>query len=283
MITAIIKEINTITPIIKNKYISYDDLNNLISNMELFLKMAITSKNSMLSDLHVGLDVIFPAIDHLKLFLGKPDLGAIALVSKTLYDLMIKQFTQVKTDIFILQHYITNKNYDHDVNVNFVVNGQQVLVPINASAIAHKKLRILIGHTKYLKLYKKVGYSFFKDDFIYNFYKGNKIKIYDSILCIFCQKLNFYHSEHLYCAFEYHNNAEKKYPEFEKITTFVGYNMPLNNICPELEYLAIENLKINMPSAMKYSCKGVYNGGKNNTCSKCGIKKHIHDIYVEKK
>lgn len=233
--------------------------------------------------MHVGLDVIFPAMDHLKLFLGEPDLGAIALVSKTLHNLMIKQFTQVKTDVFILQHYITNKNYDYDVNVNFVVNGEQISVPMDVTTIAHKKLRILIGQKKHNKLYKKDLHDFSKDNLIRTFYKKKRIEIYDTIICVFCEKPNFYHEEHKYCAYEYHNTAKKKYPDFEKITKYVDYNVIVNFIRPDLEYIALRNLKANMPIKMKYTCKGVYVVGNHDTCSKCGIYKHIHDIYVEKK
>ncbi len=287
-LTSIVKGINEITPTIKNKYVSYDDLNELICNMESFLKIAIASKNSMLSDLHYGLDILFPAMDHLKLFLEETDLGAIALVSKTLYNLMIKQFTQVKTEVFILHHYISHPNYDYDVNVNFIVDGQQISVPIGVTSVAQKRLRILIGHTNHNKFCnkkcKKGLNDFSKNDLIKSFNKKKRIELYDTILCVFCEKPNFYYEEHSYCAYEYNNNtSNEKYPDFRKITKISKYNVIFNFINPGLEHVALQNLKTNMPTKMKYTCKGVYVEGKHDTCSKCGIFKHIHDIYVEKK
>ncbi len=282
-ITSIIKNIDKITPIIKNKYVSYDELQLLVNKTELFLKVAKNSMNSMLCDTHYGLDLLFPAMDHLKLFLKESDLGVIALISKTLYNLMVKHFTQCKIDISILQHYISNDSYKYNVDIDFVVQERKFSVPINIKSITHKKLQNLIGRDEYLKLYGKLHYRFSKDDYINMFSKKNQIGLYNNVLCFFCEKPNLYHKEHSHCAFEYHSNAKIKYPDFEKITEIIQYMPVENNICPELEYLAIENLKINMPTKMKFTCKGVYSDDRNNLCSKCGIKKHIHDIYVEKK
>ncbi len=279
-ITSIISNIDKITPIIKNKYISYDELQLLQDNIEPFLQMIINSKNSIASNLHVGLDILFPAMDHLKLFLEESDLGSIALVSKTLYNLMIKHFTQFKIDVSILHHYMSNDNYKYNVDVNFFVQGQKLLVPINAQVIAHKKARTLFGYKKYLE--NGGYYKCFKDDFIHDFNKEGEIRNYNTIVCIFCEKPNLYHDEHTHCAFEYYNNDWIKYPNFDKITNIARYKIKYNCICPELEYLTLQNLKINMPTKMKFTCKGIYNEGKNNTCSKCGILQHIHDIYEKK-
>jgi hypothetical protein len=281
-ITSIIKDIDTISPNIKNKYVSLDELQLLQDKMETFLEIITTSKNSILRDKHYGLDVIFPAMDHLKLFLDVEDLGAIALVSKTLYDLMVKQFTHFNIDVYILNHYISNKIYDYDVNINFIVQGQPISVPINIDLISHRKLRMLIGHKKYILL--KGGYkALSKDDFIYVFNKNKEIRTYNTVICIFCEKLNLYHDEHTHCALEYHNNSPIKYTNFENITTFGRYLIKTNPICPELEFIALQNLKKNIPIKMKSTCKGVYTDGDIDRCLKCGIKKHIHLLYTQKK
>ncbi len=282
-IISIMEDIDTITPIIKNKYVSYDELQLLVNKIESFLEMGKKSMNSMMSDTHYGLDILFPAMDHLKLFLEESDLGAISLVSKTLSNLMVNYFTQFKIDFYILQHYISNNNYKYNVDINFIVQEKKFSISKNIKTIMHKKLYSLIGRDEYIKLHGKSLYRFSKDDFIYLYYKGNEIRDYNNIICIFCEKLNFYHREHSHCAFEYHNNAIIKYPNFEKITDISSYFACENNVCPELEYLAIENLKKNMPTKMKFTCKGVYVDDARYLCALCGIKKHIHDIYTEKK
>ncbi len=175
---------------------------------------------------------------------------------------------------------MANDKYDYNVNVNFIVQEQKLLVPINAQVIAHKKLRMLLGRNKYFEaggMYKS-----FKDDFIHDYDIKKEIRIYDTVVCIFCEKPNLYNDEHTHCAFEYHNNTSIKYPDFEKIINIKGYTIKYNHICPELEYFTLHNLKINMPTKMKFTCKGVYVDGKNNTCTQCGILKHIHNIYEKK-
>jgi len=271
--------IDTITPTIKNKYVAYNDLNLLIEKMGSLLKVTIDSKNSILSEPHYGLDIIFPAIHYLKLFLDEEDLGSIALVSKKLYNLMVSNFTQLKVDICILHHYIKNSVYDYDVNINFVVEGQNLLVPINISDIANKKLRILIGYEGYWQLYKDVRSSYFRDDYIELYHETKEIRYYDTIVCIFCKKLNLYRDEHTHCAFEYYENTSNKYPDFENIKNIQFFDHGYINIFPELEYYAIQKLKTKMPIKMKYTCKGLYTEGIDYSCSQCGINENIHNIY----
>ncbi len=104
---------------IKNKYVALDDLTTYIEKTENLLKLAIELRNFLLTNTQPSLDVIFPAMDHLKLFIPDIDKGAIALVSKTLHKLMVLHFGESNVDIFIAKHYIDNDAYDYFVDVNF--------------------------------------------------------------------------------------------------------------------------------------------------------------------
>lgn len=66
------------------------------------------------------LEIIFPAISHLKLFLTDAAMGTIALLSKTFYNGMVSNYGQLNVDIFITKHYI-DYWYDHIIFKEFVV------------------------------------------------------------------------------------------------------------------------------------------------------------------
>ncbi len=288
MITKTIQAIKNIGPIIKNKYISHEDLDTIINELDLLLKISIQSKHSMLTEPNYGLDVIFPAINHLQMFLNECDLGSIALVSKTLYNLMIINFTQKQTNVFIAKHYIINENYDYKINVDFIVDEQKLSIPINVKTIFHKKLRLLIGYEKYFETYEKV---FFKDDIIYLMNKNKGVTIYYTFVCLFCEKPNCDADEHKSCIINYYNQNSFNYPDFEnhlkqfyRANKFNYYDEYKNYICPEKEYLTLGKLKNNIPTKMIETCNKKFDGigyipHENKNCGRCKYPYMMHTSY----
>ncbi len=279
-ITKIINDIDTIRNPVKNGYVACDDLDILIINLDSLLKSAVNAKNRMILSPHYSLDVLFPAIEHLRLFLNSEDLGAIALVSKTLYNLMVLNFTQLQTEIFILEHYVANYVYFKSyANIDFIVNNQKITIPLNIRMIKFKQIRMLIGFEKYQQLYGRNPHRFFKDDFIISMIQNDEIGYYQTILCIFCEKPNLCYEDHKNCAIDYQKISPIKCQNFENIKSGKHYTLSINYLHPELEYLAIQHLKENMPNAMKITCKGKYYDGYNQTCFKCSMFKHVHTLY----
>ncbi len=288
IITSAIQTIKNIGPIIKNKYISYEDLDTMINELDLLLKISIQSKYSMLTEPNYGLDVIFPAINHLTLFLDAEDLGSIALVSKTLHNLMVINFGQKQTNIFIAEHYISNKKYNYKVNIDFIVDEQKLSIPINVKTIFHKKLRILIGHEKYFELYDKI---FFKDDIIYLINKNEGVTTYYTFVCLFCENPNYDENEHKSCLMNYYEQSSFNYPDFENhLNKFhrsydcSSYNYYKNYICPEKEYLIMERLKNNTPTQIIETCNKEFDGigyipYGNKNCSRCNYPYMMHTSY----
>ncbi len=229
-IDKLIKYIDNISPYIKNKYATPDDLDILINKLDTLLNISKCSKNLLSIEQHYGLDVIFPAIEHLQLFLNVEDLGALALVSKTLYDLMVINFTQFKIDIYILKYYI--KTCKYDVNINFVVYGQELSVPIPANIIALQKLRLIIGFEEYYKTYR---YILLKSDHIIlnNPNPEYLTDIKELDWCIDCQTIILKWCDHRVC-FSKHNN---KY--YYKSYKFVGY------LYPEMQHYASKQITDN--------------------------------------
>ncbi len=281
-ITKIIGEINVIKNPVKNGYISIKDLDILIENLGPLLDSAINAKNRMITTPHYGLDVIFPAINHLILFLDAEDLGSIALVSKTLHNLMVSNFTQLQTEIFILQHYVGNHAYNFNINIDFLVNDKKITIPLNIKMIKFKQIRKMVGYEKFQQLYGQNPHRFFRDDYISQMSKNNEISYYRTILCLFCEKPNLYYEDHKNCAANYNENSPIKYSNFDNIKIVRHYNLTINYLHPELEYLAIQILKQNMPDKMKKTCNGIFVDRGDEICQKCGIFKHIHDLYKKK-
>ncbi len=229
-IDKLIEYIDKISPYIKNKYATPDDLDILINKLDTLLNISIQSKKLLVIEQHYGLDVIFPAIEHLKLFLDDEDLGALALVSKTLYDLMVINFTQFKIDICILKHYI--KSCKYDVNIKFVVFGQHLFVPIPANIIALQKLRLIIGFDEYFKTY---NYILLKTDFV-TLNNPNPewlIDIKDLVWCIDCQTIILKWCDHHKC-YKNHKCGIK-----HKSFKFIGY------LYPEMQYYASKQIADN--------------------------------------
>jgi hypothetical protein len=90
---------------IKHKYVGIEDLKNFIEKTEILLKLDIESMDYLLTNKLPSLDIIFPAIEHLNLFLSDADIGAIALVSTNLHNLMVSNFGKLKIDICVAKHY----------------------------------------------------------------------------------------------------------------------------------------------------------------------------------
>ncbi len=210
---------------IKNKYVTIDDLATYIEKTEKILKLAKESMDFLLTNTQPSLDVIFPAMDHLKLFLSDVDRGAIALVSKNLYNLMISHFGESNVDIFIAKHYIDNDAYDYSVDVNYNtmvprdINKNNYIqkygglshslhcvvdvyikgkFPLKVKTIARKRLRKLIGQELYFSEHKIV---FSKEDIMYLYLKYNELIPYNSKVCIFCYNFDCNHRRYCYVEF----------------------------------------------------------------------------------
>jgi hypothetical protein len=240
----LITNIDNITLSIKNRYVSHDELDMLINKLDTLLNISIQSKKLLSTGPHYGLDVIFPAMEHLKLFLYMEDLGSIALVSKTLYDLMVINFTQLQIDICILKYYI--KMCKYDVNINFVVFGQELSVPIPVNIIALQKLRLLIGFDEYFKNYnyillksdfvslKKVKVRFLNDDMFMEYTNMVLNDFVNLNWCIHCETIVTNWCEHRQCEYKYQKNDDKCQPG-----KYIKY------LQPELQYYAVKQLKEN--------------------------------------
>ena len=121
--TKLLQSMKDIYPIIQNKYISVEELKNIITEMNLLLYVSIKSFDYMSNTTSLGLDVLFPVLEHLVLFISQADIGALALVSKTLYDQLSLTCTSQKIEICILYHYIHNDIYNKEVNIKFITKG----------------------------------------------------------------------------------------------------------------------------------------------------------------
>ncbi len=227
-----IKILDDIHQPIKNKYVGIDELTTFIEKTEILLKLAIESKNFLLTNILPSLDVIFPAIDHLKLFLSDADMGAIALVSKNLYNLMISNYGKLNVDIYIAKHYIDNDAYDYSVDVNYhtmvpkdinhnnhirqygelpknefhhirntFIKGK---IPLKVKTIALKRLRKLIGAELYFSEHKII---FFKDDIMYLYDKYEETIPDNSKVCMFCYNLKC--RRHGFCYQEFVDKTKR--------------------------------------------------------------------------
>ena len=218
---------------IKNKYVGIDDLTNFIEKTEILLQLAIDSKNFLLTNIIPSLNVIFPAIEHLNLFLSDADIGALALVSTNLYDLLISTYGELKIDICIAKHHIENDAYDYSVDVNFCTlipsnTDQNDLIqkigefakegpyfvqdthikskiPLKVKTIALKRLRKLIGQDLYFSEHKII---FFKDDIMYLYDKYEEIIPNNSKVCMFCYTSNS--GDHGPCYLKFINDIKRE-------------------------------------------------------------------------
>jgi hypothetical protein len=291
-ISNIITSLKTITPTIKNKYVSHHDLKMLIGELNELLVIAQTSQDEMIGEPHVGLDVIFPAIGNLKLYLNSWDLGAIALTSKTLYDLMVLNFTELVTSINILKHYILGNHYYHIVNIKF---NDELFVPIPVNIIMHRQLRNIIGCEEYFKIiipnghYHCTGYAFYMEDILHCYKIKNNITIdLLNLVCVFCKKFK-YDNDHNNCAIDYYGE------EFTKIIilnndvlrpmyhNYRGSNtLKTKYMFPELEHIE-KNKKHKMLDKMKDTCNGKFNKDicVNKQCPSCHTLTFYHNLNYE--
>lgn len=283
----ILLSLKSITPTIKNKYVAYDDLKMLIGELNDLLVVAQVSHDEMLVGPHVGLDKIFPAIDHLKLYLNEKDLGAIALTSKPLYDLMVLNFTELVTRINILKHYIYCRN-TYNVNIKFNVDNNELLVPIPINIIMHKQLKNILGCDEYYKTinWLSSGYVFSKKDLLHfnNNYKNVSIDLMN-LICVFCKKFK-HDNDHNNCAINYYGDELKIYTN-DTLTSmnlnFRGHILLWTKyMYPELEYIE-KSKKHKMLDTMKGTCEGKFNGQiySNNQCSKCNTLTFYHNLNYE--
>lgn len=288
----IITSLKKVTPTIKNKYVSYDDLKMLIGELNELLVIAQTSQDEMIVEPYIGLDVIFPAIEHLKLYLNSWDLGAIALTSKTLYNLMVLNFTELVTSINILKHYILGNHYRHIVNIKF---NDELFVPIPVNIIMHRQLRNIVGCEEYFKITIPkghghcTGYAFYLDDILHCYKINNNITIdLMNLVCVFCKKFK-YDNNHANCANDYygeeitipdrvHNGILKP-----MCYTYRGSNkLKIKYMFPELEYIE-KNKKHKMLDEMRGTCNGKFNKDiyTNNVCSSCHTLAFYHNLNYE--
>ena len=173
-------------------YMSIDDGHTLIKNLTL---RSVNDTNFY----HLGLDIIFPAIDHLKLYLSDADMGSIAMVSKKLYQLITSHYTAFQVELFITEYNILHADSYAKINIEFYINGQKILVPIPSKTIPIRKLRILLGPELFFK--REYDYIFFTEDIIY------KLKKYDfcydiyinTLVCVFCRKVKDINDDHELC------------------------------------------------------------------------------------
>lgn len=266
----IIKHIDIHQQNIKNGYIQSDELNALIIKMETLLKYSLETKERFASNKNYGLDIIFPAIDHLKQYLNDDDMGAIALTSKTLLNLIILNFKQLQTDIYILKHHIHNKTYNYNINIDFTVHEQKLTVPIPVNVIAMKNLRKLIGQEEY---FKKYTYIFFKSDVAYTRYDQ---KYGNFCVCPCCEKFidsceHIPDCENIECWGEWIEGNKSKSRQI--MTMYV---------LPEFEYYTIQ-IKQKMPQVMRYTCRGQFRQSgvilpDIDTCNKCKLSYAYHKI-----
>ena len=216
----IISSLKKLTPTIKNKYVSHDNLAMLIGELNELLVIAQTSQDEMLIGPHVGLDIIFPAIGHLKLYLDDWDLGAIALTSKTLYNLMVLNFTELVTTINILKHYILGNYYSHIVNIKY---NDELFVPIPVNIIMHRQLRNIVGCEEYFEITIPKGhghcngYAFYFDDILHCHKKNNITINLMNLVCVFCKKFK-YDNDHANCAIDYYGDCLLVYKNLSKST-----------------------------------------------------------------
>ncbi len=280
-VSLLTRDIINIHPIIKNKYVSYDELDELIVNLDSLLKLSIQSKHSMLTEPNYGLDVIFPAINHLQLFLDEEDLGTIALISKTLYNLMVLNFTSIRTEIYIIKHYI--KHYKYNVNIDFNINEKILSVPIPVNIVKLKQLRNLIGCEEY---FKKHIFIFSKLDLLYIVFNKNEPINKSYCVCVFCEKFILDHDKHERCKMDFYDNSLIKYPN--DIISHGAYipTYKIDYIRPDLEHL-IRQTKQQMPPRMR-RCNGKfdtkYRGHKpndNDLCNLCYMQHVFHTLSYE--
>ncbi len=185
--------------VIKNGYVSDENLTMLISNLEPLLESVIQSKKIIQNN--VGLDMIFPAMDHLKIFCDGPDLGSMALVSKSFYDLMVQKYGQTQTELYVLEHYFNHDEYHGKVsNINLSFGNEMATLPIDLNIINQKKLRKLIGPKEY---FENNDYLFFKSDIMYladMFNQGICVELcIPDRICIFCGEIKSMNNTHVNC------------------------------------------------------------------------------------
>lgn len=288
----IILSLKNITPTIKNKYVSHDNLAMLIGELNELLVIAQTSQDEMLIGHHVGLDIIFPAIGHLKLYLDSWDWGAIALTSKTLYNLMVLNFTELVTTINILKHYILGNYYSHIVNIKF---NDELFVPIPVNIIMHRQLGNIVGCKEYFEITIPhrhghcTGYAFYLDDILHCYKIKNNITInLMNLVCVFCKKFK-YDNNHDNCANDYYGE-EITIPDrvHNGILKPMCHNYRGSNalktkyMFPELEYIE-KNKKHKMLDEMRGTCNGKFNKDiyTNNVCSSCHTLAFYHNLNYE--
>lgn len=252
-IDSILKGLDEMNPIVKNGYISHKDLDVLMTKLEKLSQIATQTKVKFLTTPSIGLDVIFPAIHTVKLFLDASNAGSLALVSKTMYESMVLNFTQSEIDLYILMYYILNPKCTYNVNIEFAVDGKDILVPIPANIIALRRLRFTMTREEYFETYE---HAFFKEDVVYLAY--NKQNSFQRIfrVCVFCKE--FLDSEYHYtCEKKYHESSSAKNGNCRQEDWTKRHKYNINYVCPELEYL-VDHTKQKMPLSMIHKCGGQF-------------------------
>lgn len=310
-----IKKYDNICSIINNKYVNIDELKTFIMKTELLLDIAKKTMEYLKSTPQLGLEIIFPVIEHLKLFLTDADMGTIALVSKTLYNLMVSNYGQLNIEIFIAKHYIDNVAYNYNIykefyvprrygdgfrndsvvrfgrNNNIISEETTIVMPLHIKLIALKKLRQLLGPELYFVEHKII---FFKSDIIH--LHKHKYALDEQMgVCVFCginkkcDCVSSYISDHEFkLKFKDHIKTLQDDSEFKKYIHDKSVSFLNNNECA----LCGENMegvcKVNydeLPGDGIIGCKSLYeakyscflNSKDTNKFARFNIDKEICD------
>lgn len=265
---------------IKNKYISIADLNLFIDELEPILKSAINSRDTILNGFHPSLDIIFPAMSHLKLFLTDWEMGSLLLVSKKIYQSMVTECGQLQVDICIIEYYLKDIAKS-TINIDFNVQDKIIAVPISSSIIAKRKLRIAIGPKLF---FEKYNHIFFSADIEYLINKEKSANIvFSTLVCIFCGKTKNINDDHRLCLGTHIKNITTDILPTIPHYSFEKEHIKKDNfVYPQLELIANEYRKKNMPERMLTTCKGrfSYTGqpAYSKPCYKCKLPYFIHCV-----
>lgn len=190
-------------------YIPISDIELILSKTALLLSTINKKCKEINNEIYPSLCEIGWALDHLGIYIDESVFGAIALVSKSHYDMFTLKYGVEKTRIFILKHYIDTPIYSKSyVNIQSKYLDEIINHKISLSSIAKKNLRKIIGPKLYFDSYSDL---FFSSDLAYLgqlHEEGICTKlILPRTICVFCNEIksrenmhsdcyNIYHAEH---------------------------------------------------------------------------------------
>jgi hypothetical protein len=136
------------------------------------------------------LTALQPALDHLESFIDDETYGAICLLSKSHYHMILSRLGQTKMDTCILQHYAKNPTYPENLHIS-----------------AKRELRRILGKEFYYEKHEEV---FVESDLEYcvELHKQGKCigLITPTRICIFCKGINDWNHDYDKCYREWYGN-----------------------------------------------------------------------------